>query len=165
MQILDPKEFSIEQEAVVPYAPIVNGFYVAFDKKAVSQGSSVSLRKELLLFGDEGLKPALVLDGANFSDTWCAFEFGLTKNFRHLKMAMRTFPMQRFFPRLYHFGETHDFDDQDVSDIGSTLCFERALIDDRLDGKFEGGTLALMLPNALWFSIAIFDLEIANAPD
>jgi len=162
MKILDPNRFSISDAAVAPYAQIVDGFCIAYDKRAISKGTSVSLRKEKLLFAEDGLKPALVLDGANFADEWCGLEFKLGPDFEELFLYCRFYPMQHLYPRLYIDGVTVEFDQLDVGDIGDIVRFDRTRIDEKVPGTFTGGNLAFMMPSALWFTVALFEIELKN---
>ncbi|MEM7243237.1 MAG: hypothetical protein AAF429_13720 [Pseudomonadota bacterium] len=160
MQILNPQDFLESDAPIGPYAPIVDGFCMCFDKKAVGKGSSVLMRKEMLLFGDEGVKPALVLDGAHFADEWCGLEFHIKSDFQKLALHSRFYPMQHLYPRLYTDDAAIEFDQLDVSDTGGAVIFDRAQIDEKISGDFKGGNLAFMLPSALWFTIALFNVEL-----
>ena len=160
MAQFDPNSFSKDPSLVFPYEEICDGFSVGFDRETIKNGTTVSARTETLIYDSQSPKPALVLDGANFKDSWSALEFQIAEEFQSLKFNARFFPMQQLFPRFYCGGDTYDFDIINVSDIGGEVRFERSDLGDPFPGA---GTLAFLLPTALWFSIALFELELNNA--
>ena len=146
--------------ALQPYEPICDGFCVGYDRVAIKEGTSVSIRKEKLIYQEGNVQTTLVLDGANFSANWASLEFKCDEDFQSLRMKARFFPMQQLFPKFYAGDDAFEMDIIGVSDIGG----EVHLTKDDLP-VCKSGTLALHLPNALWFSIALFGMELTHGAD
>ena len=161
----DPNNFPKVAQAVKPREEISEGFWVSFDWAEMEHGTSVSIRREELIYSEEEKSTALVLDGVQFQEAWSALEFRLEDGFKSLRLKARFFPIQILHPRVYSDGGTYDLETVSVSDIGSEIEISKQDIESVTGKNFKSGTLALLLPNALWYSIAIFEAEMTHAAD
>ena len=109
--------------------------------------------------------PALVIDGIKFEETWSALEFYLPSDFEALNLRARFFPIQILHPRIYMGDSVVDLEPINVSDIGGEIKITKTEIEAVNGSSFQSGNLALLIPNALWYSIALFEAEMIHAAD
>ncbi|GLQ35539.1 hypothetical protein GCM10007939_18220 [Amylibacter marinus] len=151
MSKIDFSSYSDTPLRLRAYDEFIDGVYPAFD----SDDALVLLRKQV---------DCLILDCANFSDTWFGLEIKLPRDFRALSLRMRAYPMAEFYPRVYHSNGTVDLLNVEISDAPFDLTFSREHL--RGAGLPEGAIdvkLALLVPSSNWFVLGLHDLEITHA--
>ena len=160
MSALFFNEFSDEPELVLPYQPIGDDVALAYDRAALTSGTTASVRRIL----DASGVSFLAIDGLNFDDEWFGLEFDLGEGFKSAKISMKTYPARQVYPKIYYEGGSVDLNTLEVGEEVVELNFGAAhMTQSGLPKDAKNLRLSLMVPNGDWFVVGLYGVKITHA--